>query len=78
MGNLADPRDFVMMVKGFSGEEMKLAGEQHAHHEGMRPESEPEFSPASHFSNSFLPWIGPKLPAPDNWVILAKKRSQVQ
>jgi len=72
MRNLADLGVFVMMVKDFSGVEMKLAGEEHAHHQGMRPETEPEFSPASHFSNSFLPWIGSKLPAPDNWVILAE------
>jgi hypothetical protein len=63
MGNLAQPGDFVMMMKGLSGEEMKLAGEQHAHHEDMRPESEPEFSPASHLSNFALPKDSTKLPA---------------
>jgi hypothetical protein len=55
MRNFADPGDFVMMVKDFNGVEMKLAGEQHAHHEGMRPETEPEFSPASHCTNFDLP-----------------------
>jgi len=60
--NLADPGDFVMMVKDFSGVEMKLAGEQHAHNQGMHPEPKPVFPPASHFVESTLPWIGPKLP----------------
>ena len=58
VGNLADPRNFVMMVKGFSSEKMKLAGEQHAHHEGMRPDPEPEFPPTSHCTNCDLPRIG--------------------
>jgi len=61
--NLADHGVFVMMVKDFSGVEMKLAGEQHAHNQGMQPEPEPVFPPASHFVNSAFPWIGPKPPA---------------
>ena len=74
VGNLADSRDFVMMVKGFSGEEMKLAGEQYAHHQGVHPEPEPRFSTASHCSNSLFPWIGPKPTETDNRVSKPKKR----
>lgn len=38
---IARPGDVVMMVKGFSSEEMKLAGEQHAYNQGMHPKIEP-------------------------------------
>jgi hypothetical protein len=53
-----------MMVKDLSGVEMKLAGEQHTHNQGMHPETEPEFSPASHCTNFALPWIGNACPTP--------------
>jgi hypothetical protein len=61
--DLADLGDFVMVVKNFGSVEMKLASEQHAHNQGMRPETKPIFPPASHVTNFALPWIGPKLPA---------------
>ena len=49
--NLADLGVFfLMMVKNFRGVEMNLPGEQHAHNQGMHPEPEPEFPPASHYA----------------------------
>jgi hypothetical protein len=50
MRALADLGVFVMVVKQFSRGEMQLAGEQHAHNQGMHPEPEPEFPPASHYA----------------------------
>ena len=49
--SLAHTGDFVMMVKDFSGVEMKLAREQHTHDQGMNPEPESRFSTASHFTS---------------------------
>jgi hypothetical protein len=47
--NLADLGVFfLMMVKNFRGVEMNLPGEQHAHNQGMRPDTESRFPPASH------------------------------
>jgi hypothetical protein len=46
-----------MMMKGFSGVEMKLAGKHHAHDQGVNPEFEPMFAPASH-STDLAPPLG--------------------
>jgi hypothetical protein len=49
VGNPANLRTFFVVVKGFSRKELKLGGQQHAHDEGVQPEPEPRFIPASHF-----------------------------
>ena len=45
--NLADPGNFVMVVKDFGSEEVDFTGEQHAHNQGAHPVLVPTFSPAS-------------------------------
>jgi hypothetical protein len=50
--NLAQPYNFVMMMKDFSGKEMKDTGEQHAHKQGACPLLLPKGSPSSQV-NSF-------------------------
>jgi hypothetical protein len=53
--NLADLVDGFMVVKEFGCVEMKLAGKQHTHNQGMHPKLEPVFPPASHFADPALP-----------------------
>ena len=57
--NLADLGIFVMVVKDFSSIEMNLAREQRAYNQGVYPEAEPKFSPASHLDSFALSWFGP-------------------
>ena len=47
--NLADPRNFLMVVKDFGSEEVDFTGEQHAHHQGAHPVLVPTFLRASQF-----------------------------
>jgi hypothetical protein len=61
--NLANLGVFIVMVKDFSRVEMKLASEQHAHNQGMHPEPESVFSPASHVADFAFPGSEPKRPA---------------
>jgi hypothetical protein len=42
---------------------MKLGSEQHADNQGVHPEPEPIFSPASHSADVAFPWIAPEMPA---------------
>ena len=44
--NLADPGNFVMVVKNFGGEEVDFTRKQHAHHQGVHPVIVPTSSPA--------------------------------
>jgi hypothetical protein len=48
-----------MVVEDFSSIEMNLAREQRAHDQGVHPELEPIFSPASHLVGFALSWFGP-------------------
>jgi len=59
MFNLAGPGVFVMVVKDFSGVEMKLTRQQRAHNQGMHPERESKFSPTSHRDGFALSCFGP-------------------
>jgi len=61
VSDLANHGVLLVVVKDLSGVKMKLAGKQHAHNQGMHPEPEPVFSPASHFADFAIPWIWPKL-----------------
>lgn len=54
MRNLASYGVLLVVVKDFSGKKMKLGGEQRTHNQGMHPEPEPVFSPASHSADSVL------------------------
>jgi len=47
-----------MVVKDFSSIEMNLTCEQRAHNQGMHPELEPIFFPASHLDGFALSWFG--------------------
>jgi len=53
--NLASYGVLLVVVKDFSGKKMKLGGEQHTHNQGMHPEPESVFSPASHSADFAFP-----------------------
>ena len=55
MGDLANYGVFVVVVKDLNRVEVELTREQHAHDEGMHPETEPLFSLADHLRKSIAP-----------------------
>ena len=61
--NLADPGNFVMVVKNFGREEVDFTREQHAHHQGAHPVLVPKFSPSSQLDGFALSWFGLNLSA---------------
>ena len=52
--DLADPRDFGMVVEDFGGEEMNFADEQHASNQGVHPIIVSMISQASQLDNRAL------------------------
>ena len=58
--NLADPGNFVMVVKDFGRKEVDFTREQHAHNQGAHPVLVPIFSPASQLDGFALSWFGLK------------------
>ncbi len=59
--NLANPGNFVMVVKDFGRKEVDFTREQHPHHQGMHPILVPIFSPPSQLDGSALYRLGFKL-----------------
>jgi hypothetical protein len=61
--NLANPGNFVMVVKDFGRKEVDFTREQHAHQQGAHPILVPTFSPASQLEGLALSKLGFNLPA---------------
>jgi hypothetical protein len=78
---LADPCNFVVVVKDFGRKEVNFTREQYAHNQGTHPVPAPMFSPASQITvplfpgsdlicllspaHLYIPYISNKLPPGD-------------
>jgi hypothetical protein len=55
--NLADPGNFVMVVKDFGRKDVDFTGEQHADNQGAHPVLMPSFSPAPQLAGLVHSWF---------------------